>query len=610
MCGIIGYVGERPCRDILFRGLRKLEYRGYDSAGISTLAGGGFQLLHSVGNLDNLESILDQLDDAGTIGIAHTRWATHGRPSTENAHPHTDCTGHFAIVLNGIVENYLSLRAMLKDEGHVFTSETDAEVVAHLIERAYRGSLQEAVVETYRQMEGHFTFCAIAVDEPDVIVGMRRETPLVAGLGEGENFLASAVPAFLAETRTVVFPEDGDVVVVRRDGVRVFDVDGVPMERPAQKVDWDEEAAEKAGYETFMLKEIHEQPMALADTLAERVSPDGRVVLEGLGLSPEDIRGLRRVVIVACGTSSYAGLVGKYALERWARLSVEVEVASEFRYRDPVLDSDCLCIAISQSGETADTLAAMRLARKARARVLAVTNIVGSQATREADGVLFTRAGLEIGVAATKTFLSQVLAMLLLALHMGEERGHLSEEELRTYTEDLRRVPALLRGYLDGEGPGQVEEAARRYSSSRFFMCLGRRVGLPVAMEGALKLKEISYVPTEAHAAGEMKHGPIALLEQGSPVLVVATDSPVYDKLISNVQEVIARGARVIAVASEGNQSLAEMADEIFYVPRTEEMIAPLLAVVPLQLFAYYVAKARGEKVDQPRNLAKTVTVE
>jgi glucosamine--fructose-6-phosphate aminotransferase (isomerizing) len=610
MCGIVGYVGERPCRDILFGGLRKLEYRGYDSAGISILTDSGFQLLHAVGNLDSLEAILDRLDGGGTVGIAHTRWATHGRPSTENAHPHTDCSERFAIVLNGIVENYLSLRAELKGEGHTFTSETDAEVVAHLIERAYDGSLQNAVVEAYRQMEGHFTFCAVAVDEPDVIVGIRKETPLVAGVGDGEYFLASAVPAFLAHTRAVIFPEDGDVVVVKRDGIRVFDLDGTELERAVENVDWDEEAAEKAGYETFMLKEIFEQPTALADTLAERIGADGQVVLEDLGLSPEDIRALKRVVIVACGTSSYAGLVGKYALERWARLPVEVEVASEFRYRDPVLDSDCLCIAISQSGETADTLAAMRLARKAGARVLAVTNIVGSQATREADGVLLTRAGLEIGVAATKTFLAQVLAMILLALHLAQERGRLGLEEVRAYTEQLRRVPAMLEDYLQSGAVARVEQVAKQYASSSYFMCLGRKVGLPVAMEGALKLKEISYVPTEAYAAGEMKHGPIALLSDGSPVIVVATDSTVYDKLISNVQEVMARGASVIAVASEGNDSLSEMTDEVLYVPRTDEMLSPLFAVVPLQLFAYYVAKERGEKVDQPRNLAKTVTVE
>jgi len=610
VCGIIGYVGDRPCRDILFQGLRRLEYRGYDSAGMSIITDGRFGLLHSVGNLDNLEAILDDLDDTGTLGMAHTRWATHGRPSTENAHPHTDCAGRFAIVLNGIVENYLSLRAELQREGHVFTSETDAEVVAHLVERAYRGSLREAVVDAYRRMEGHFTFCAIAVDEPDVIVGIRKETPLVVGLSDGESFVASAVPAFLAHTRSVVFPEDGEIVVVKREGVEIFDLDGGVVERPVQQIDWDEETAEKGGFETFMLKEIHEQPAALADTLVERISPDGTVVLDGLGLSPEVIRELRRVVIVACGTAYYAGLVGRYALERWARLPVEVEIASEFRYRDPVIGPDCLCVAVSQSGETADTLAAMRLARQAGARVLAVTNTLGSQATREADGVLFTRAGLEIGVAATKTLVSQILAMLLLSLYMAELRGGLGSDRVRQYTEELRRIPAQLSDYLEDGAAARVEDVAARYASSGFFMCLGRDIGLPVALEGALKLKEISYIPTEAYPAGEMKHGPIALLEDGSPVLVVATDSHVYDKLVSNVQEVRARGARVIAVASEGNEGLEEMVDEVLFVPRTDEMLMPLIAVVPLQLFAYYVAKARGEKVDQPRNLAKTVTVE
>jgi len=610
MCGIIGYVGDRECRDILFRGLRKLEYRGYDSAGISIVHEGCFKLLHSVGNLDNLEAVLPDLGDGGTVGIAHTRWATHGRPSNENAHPHTDCTGRFAIVLNGIVENYLSLRAELQAEGHTFTSETDAEVVAHLIERAYAGSLRDAAVAAYGQMEGHFTYCAIAVDEPDVIVGLRKETPLVVGLSEGENFLASAIPAFLAETRTVIFPEDGDVVVVSRAGVEMTDLDGAPISREVQVVDWDEEAAEKAGYDTFMLKEIHEQPTSLADTLSERVDPDGRIVLDGLGLDPEVIRGITQVLIVACGTSYHAGLVGKYALERWARIPVEVEVASEFRYRDPVIGPDCLCIAISQSGETADTLAAMRLARQAGARVLAVTNIVGSQATREAHGVLFTRAGLEIGVAATKTFLTQVMAMLMLSLYFADQRAHLSPAEVCEFTEELRRIPAMLRGYLEDGAAAKVEDVAKKYAASRFFLCLGRNMSLPVALEGALKLKEISYIPTDAYAAGEMKHGPIALLEEGSPVLVVATDSRVYDKLISNVQEVRARGARVIAVGTEGNLSLPGMADEILAVPRTDEMLAPLLSIVPLQLFAYYVAKHKGEKVDQPRNLAKTVTVE
>ncbi len=508
------------------------------------------------------------------------------------------------------MENYLGLRAELRAEGHVFTSETDAEVVAHLIERAYAGSLRDAVVDAYRQMEGHFTFCAVAVDEPDIIVAVRKETPLVIGVGQDENFLASAVPAFLAETRTVIYPDDGEVVVVRRDRVELSGLDGEPVERPAQEVDWDEDAAEKGGYETFMLKEIHEQPVALADTLAERIGPDGSVNLEGLASDGRVLDGVRRIVIIGCGTSYHAGLVGKFLLERWAKMPVEVEVASVFRYGSTVLGDECLCIAISLSGETADTLAAMRLARQEGARVLAVTNIVGSQATREADGVLFTRAGLEIGVAATKTFLSQVLAMILFALHCGAERGLLVAEEVKSYTDELRRIPRLLADYLQTGAGARVEKTAQSYAGDRFFMCLGRNLGLPVALEAALKLKEISYIPTEAYVAGEMKHGPIALLEDGSPVMVVATESPVYDKLMSNVQEVKARGARVIAVASEGDEAITRVADDVLYVPRSAEALSPLLSVVPLQLFAYYVAKHKGEKVDLPRNLAKTVTVE
>jgi glutamine---fructose-6-phosphate transaminase (isomerizing) len=610
MCGIVGYVGNRPCRDLLFRGLRKLEYRGYDSAGISVLTEGQFELLHSVGNLDRLEERLDELSNPSTVGIAHTRWATHGRPTSENAHPHFDCTNRFAIVLNGIVENYLRLREELQAEGHIFTSETDAEVVAHLLERAYAGSLRDAVAVAYRQMEGHFTFVTISTEQPNELVAVRKDTPLVVGLGQGEQFVASAVPAFLAETRSVIFPDDGQIVVVRRDSVELTDLDGRVVQPEVVQVDWDEAAAEKCGYETFMLKEIHEQPSALADTLAERVTHDGQVVLEGLGLTAEDIIGLRQVIVVACGTSYHAGLVGKYALERWARLPVEIDVASEFRYRDPVIGPDTLCVAISQSGETADTLAATRLARQAGAHVLAVTNIVGSQATREADGVLFTRAGLEIGVAATKTFEAQLLAMLLLGLYLGEVRGHLSREQARELTEELRRIPTLLNTYLEDGAAADIERVAVKYAKNPFFLYLGRNVGLPVCLEGALKLKEISYIPTEAYAAGEMKHGPIALLEEGSPVVVVATDGSTYGKLVSNIQEVKARGARVIAVASEGNEAIKGMADDVLYVPRSDEMLSPLLSVVPLQLFAYSVAKANGETVDQPRNLAKTVTVE
>lgn len=610
MCGIVGYVGGRPCRDILFQGLRKLEYRGYDSAGISVLTEGRFDLLHSVGNLDRMEAVLDRLGNGSTLGIAHTRWATHGAPSGENAHPHTDCTGHFAITLNGIVENFLELREELGAQGHEFTSETDAEVVAHLLERAYAGSLREAVGEAYRCMEGHFTFCAISTNEPEVIVGVRKETPLVVGLGEEENFLASAVPAFLSETRRVIFPDDGEVVEVRREGVTVRTLEGAEVSHSSTVVDWDEEAAEKAGYETFMLKEIHEQPVALADTLSQRITGEGHVALEGMGLSPEEIRSLRQIIIVACGTSYHAGLVGKYALERWARIPVEIDVASEFRYRDPVVGENTLCLGITQSGETADTLAAMRLAGKAGAHVVAITNIVGSQATREADGVLFTRAGLEIGVAASKTFLAQVLAVLLAAVYMGGIRGRLGEEEARELADEFRHIPTLLNSYMESEEPERIAAEAEAFKDRPFFLYLGRHVGLPVCLEGALKLKEISYIPTEAYAAGEMKHGPIALLEEGSPVVVVATDGHVYDKVVSNMQEVKARGARLIAVASEGNAAITRIADVVLPVPQTSEMLSPLLSVVPLQLFAYHLARHRGESVDQPRNLAKTVTVE
>lgn len=610
MCGIVGYVGGRPCRDILFQGLRKLEYRGYDSAGISVLTEGRFDLLHSVGNLDRMEAVLDRLGNGSTLGIAHTRWATHGAPSGENAHPHTDCTGHFAITLNGIVENFLELREELEAQGHEFTSETDAEVVAHLLERAYAGSLREAVGEAYRCMEGHFTFCAISTNEPEVIVGVRKETPLVVGLGEEENFLASAVPAFLSETRRVIFPDDGEVVEVRREGVTVRTLEGAEVSHSSTVVDWDEEAAEKAGYETFMLKEIHEQPVALADTLSQRITGEGHVALEGMGLSPEEIRSLRQIIIVACGTSYHAGLVGKYALERWARIPVEIDVASEFRYRDPVVGENTLCLGITQSGETADTLAAMRLAGKAGAHVVAITNIVGSQATREADGVLFTRAGLEIGVAASKTFLAQVLAVLLAAVYMGGIRGRLGEEEARELADEFRHIPTLLNSYMESEEPERIAAEAEAFKDRPFFLYLGRHVGLPVCLEGALKLKEISYIPTEAYAAGEMKHGPIALLEEGSPVVVVATDGHVYDKVVSNMQEVKARGARLIAVASEGNAAITRIADVVLPVPQTSEMLSPLLSVVPLQLFAYHLARHRGESVDQPRNLAKTVTVE
>ena len=568
-----------------------------------------------MGNLDRLEARLDQLGNQSTVGIAHTRWATHGRPSNENAHPHTDCTGRFAIVLNGIVENYLGLREELQAEGHVFTSETDAEVVAHLLERAYAGSLHEAVAAAYRQMEGHFTFVALSTEQPDVIVGRAQGDPAWSSAwARARHFVASAVPAFLAETRSVIFPDDGEIVVVRRDSVELTDLRRSARATEVVEVDWDEDAAEKGGYETFMLKEIHEQPTALADTLAERVTHDGSVRARGAGADRRrHPRACARSSIVACGTSYHAGLVGKYALERWARLPVEIDVASEFRYRDPVIGPDTLCVAISQSGETADTLAAMRLARQAGAHVLAVTNIVGSQATREADGVLFTRAGLEIGVAATKTFEAQVLAMLLLALYLARGARHTwsrragARPDRRNCAVSPPSSTPTWRTVRPPPSSGWPSRTPRTPSSSTWAATSACRC----AWRGRSSSRRSRTSPPRRTRPGEMKHGPIALLEEGSPVVVVATDGRTYDKLVSNIQEVKARGARVIAVATEGNVAIRSHGRRgVLRASRRDEMLSPLLAVVPLQLFAYYVAKANGETVDQPRNLAKTVTVE
>jgi len=609
MCGIIAYIGQRQCQDLLFQGLRKLEYRGYDSAGLSVITGGGVEVIRAVGNLDSLENELEGKScGEATLGLGHTRWATHGRPSTENAHPHLDCTGRISIVLNGIIENYQTLREQLQAGGHKFTSETDAEVVSHLVEKHYDGNLIEAVRLSIGEISGHYAFCVIHADHPDVIVGARKECPLLIGIGEGENFIASAIPAFLSETRDVMVVGDNEMIVVTPDGVEILDLDGRPLEREVTRVSWNAEAAEKGGYETFMRKEIFEQPDSLADTLAGRLPDEGGVVLEELAIPDEELAKIDKVYIVACGTSFHAGLVGRYVLENWAHVAVELDVASEFRYRDPVLSPTTLVVGISQSGETADTLAAMRQAQKQGARVLAITNIMGSQATRDADGVLYTRAGLEIGVAATKTHVAQIAAIQLLALYLAQIRKTLDAGQIDEIAAELKTVPDLMRKYLKDEST--AHEIAKRYYQQPFFLYLGRGVGLPVCLEGALKLKEISYIPTEAYAAGEMKHGPIALLDNGSPVVVVATDGHVYEKVVSNIEEVRARDAAVIAVATEGNKSIQSLSHDVMYIPRTSEMLSPLLAVVPLQLLAYYIAQLKGLNVDQPRNLAKTVTVE
>jgi glutamine---fructose-6-phosphate transaminase (isomerizing) len=623
MCGIIGYVGGRPCRDLLVAGLEKLEYRGYDSAGISLLADGQVETVRAVGNLANLREAIGLDADKpvsgegavavatppATIGLGHTRWATHGRVTEENAHPHGDCTGSIHIILNGIVENHTELRRELTETGHAFTSETDAEIVAHMIEKHYDGDLTEAVRAAFAGLRGHYAFVAMHAEHPGTLVAARQECPLIVGIGEGETFVASAIPAFLAQTRNVLGLKNGEIVTVTPDGARIVEVDGTPVEREIEEVTWDEEAAEKGGYPTFMLKEIHEQPDAVAETITDRLPEADRVDLSELDLAPEFVQNLRRIVIVACGTSYHAGLIGRYAIEQWARVPVEMDIASEYRYREPVVGPDDLVIGITQSGETADTLAAMRLARERGARVMAVTNIMGSQATRDADTVLYTRAGLEMGVAATKTFTAQTAAMYLLGIWLAQSRNAWPRERVAEVIAELKSIPSKI-GLTIESIEERVRAIARSHRDRRFFLYLGRNIGLPVCLEGALKMKEISYIPTDAYAAGEMKHGPIALLDESTPVVCVATDSPILEKMLSNMAEVRARGADVIAIATEGNAEVADVADQTLYVPATDWVLQPILAVLPLQLLAYHVARLKDLNVDQPRNLAKTVTVE
>jgi glucosamine--fructose-6-phosphate aminotransferase (isomerizing) len=626
MCGIVGYVGTRPARELLLAGLHKLEYRGYDSAGISVIADGRIDAVRAVGNLTALRAKLEsggaQAADGhggGAValaarpactGIGHTRWATHGRVSEQNAHPHFDNADRVHVVVNGIVENYMVLKQRLLAAGCEFTSETDAEVIAHLIAEHYAGDLADAVRDAYRELEGHYAFVAMTLDEPHTLVGARKECPLIVGRGDGEQFVASAVPAFLAETNRVQYVSNGEIVQLTAGDVTITDAHGERIERAVETVDWDQETAEKGGFETFMLKEIHEQADALAETISDRTASGAGVELDDDGALPEStLAEVRRIVIVACGTAYHAGVIGRYAIEEWARVPVEIDIASEYRYRNPVVGPGDLVIGISQSGETADTLAAMRLARERGATVLAITNTVGSQATRDADGVLFTRAGLEIGVAATKTFVCQVAVMHLLGLRLAELRGTLPPERIAALVSELKHMPHHV-DELIAECEPRMQEIAESCWQSQFFLYIGRHVGLPVALEGALKLKEISYISTDAYAAGEMKHGPIALLEEATPVVCVATRSPVLDKLVSNVQEARARGARVIAVATSGEGLVEPHADATVGVPATDWMLQPLLAVIPLQLLAYMIARRRGLNVDQPRNLAKTVTVE
>ena len=612
MCGIVGYVGPRDAVAVILEGLRRLEYRGYDSAGVAVVQDGEIQRRRSAGKLRRLEESLAASPLSGLFGVGHTRWATHGRPSEENAHPHLDCSGRLVVVHNGIVENYLALKHRLQQQGHVFVTQTDTEVVAHLVESHYHGSLEEAVRAATREIEGLYALVLLHRDEPEILVAARQGPPLVVGLGPGERFLASDIPALLPYTRDILFLDDGDVVTVSPRGHVLRDASGAVVDRPVQRIAWDPVQAEKGGYRHFMLKEIHEQPRAARDTLLGRIGlEEGEIHLEELGEAAEDLRRVERVVLLACGTSWHAALVGKFFLEQVAGVPAEVDYGSEYRYRRPLLGERTLAVAISQSGETADTLAAFREARKLGAVPVAICNVQGSMLTREARGSLLTHAGPEIGVASTKAFTAQLVALALLALHLGRLRGTLSAETCRTLLESLARVPHLMEGVL--LSAPRVERVAQALGHARDFLFLGRGINYPIALEGALKLKEISYLHAEGYPAGEMKHGPIALVDEDLPVVALCPRGRVYEKMVSNVQEVKARGGRVVALTGPDDADLRKVLDPsdfLLELPEVEETWSPLLMVLPLQLLAYHIAVRAGRDVDQPRNLAKSVTVE
>jgi glucosamine--fructose-6-phosphate aminotransferase (isomerizing) len=616
MCGIVGYVGYRPASEVVVDGLRRLEYRGYDSAGIAIVDGGSLHVTKKAGKLANLDKAMaDDPPPESTAGIGHTRWATHGAPNDANAHPHTDCSGSVAVIHNGIIENFALLRAELADTGHDLRSETDTEAVAHLLELAlpeHDNDLARAMRAVCRRLEGAFTLVAVHAGDPDTVVAARRSSPLVVGRGKGENFVASDVAAFIAHTRDAVELGQDQVVVVTRDDVVITTFDGDTVQGTPYYVDWDASAAEKGGYDWFMLKEIDEQPQAVADTLLGRLSPEGTLQLDEMRLSDADLRAVDKVIIIACGTAFYSGMVAKYAIEHWTRVPCEVELASEFRYRDPVLSPTTLVVAISQSGETMDTLMSVRYAREQRAKVLAICNTNGSTIPRESDAVIYTHAGPEVAVASTKCFLAQIVACYLLGLYLSQVRSTQFGDEIASILDDLHKVPAAVQRMLDSRD--QIGELARELAGTRSVLFLGRHVGYPVALEGALKLKELAYLHAEGFAAGELKHGPIALVDPGVPVFVVVPPprgrDVLHGKVVSNIQEVRARGARTIVLAEEGDESVLPYADEIVWLPSVPTLMQPLVATVPLQLFACEVATALGHDVDQPRNLAKSVTVE
>ncbi len=623
MCGIVGYVGKKSVVPVIIEGLRKLEYRGYDSAGIAVSGNGsGLEVRRAEGKLRNLEEAIRQKPLHGTYGIGHTRWATHGRPTEENAHPHRDCTGKIVVVHNGIVENYLTLKKKLMEEGHKFTTETDTEIIAHLVEKfsasgtGHRVPLEEAVRHTVKQLSGVFALAAISTDDPNKIVAARNGPPAVVGLGNGEYFVASDVPALLEHTRDIFFLGDGDLAVVTPSGVQLTDFEGKPVDRPVQHVTWDPIQAEKGGFKHFMLKEIYEQPRSVRDTTLGRVSQDtGHIFLDQMEISEAEFRGAQKINIIACGTSWHAGQAGKFMIESLARVPVEVDYASEWRYRDPIVEPNTITLVISQSGETADTIAAQREAKSKGSKTLAICNVVGSMITREAAGTIYTHAGPEIGVASTKAFTGQLTALYIFAMYLAQVRGVMPREKARVSMQELTRIPAKLETILSHDQA--CDELAKRYQKVHDFLFLGRGIHYPIALEGALKLKEISYIHAEGYPAGEMKHGPNALIDENLPVVVIATrdvndpDAVLrYEKTISNLKEVKARSGVVIALATEGDEEIKEAADHVLYIPPAPEELSPILEIVPLQLLAYHIAVRRGCDVDQPRNLAKSVTVE
>ncbi|MGH2417239.1 MAG: glutamine--fructose-6-phosphate transaminase (isomerizing) [Candidatus Limnocylindria bacterium] len=609
MCGIIGYVGPRDCREILLEGLRRLEYRGYDSAGIALLTEDGDVFVEKkAGKLSNLTDHLNGGAPAGHPGIAHTRWATHGRPNDANAHPHTDCGGRLALIHNGIIENYREIKDRMLAEGHRFTSETDTEALAHLIESRYTGDLVEAVREALNEVRGAYAIGVMHTDHPNRIVGARMNVPLIVGLGNGEGFLASDVPAILEHTKNVVILHEGDIADVSPDGVRIIGLDGAEVQRDVTRIRWSIEAAEKGGFAHFTLKEIYEQPHAIQEALRGRVDASGMISLSELEPIEDKLRAADRVYVIGCGTARYAGEVGAHLIQQWAGLPASSQIGSEMRYSPPPIDERTLVISVSQSGETADTLAPQKLAAEQGATIVVVTNVVGSAITREADAVCYLQAGPEVAVASTKAFVTQVVVLQMIALHLAMLRGRLSAHQVRTYGLGLRELPGLSAEAL--KLAPQVKKLARRWNNVRNVMYIGRALGFPIAMEGALKLKELSYVHAEGYAAGELKHGPIALLDHDTPLVAIATRGTTYEKVVSNIAEVRAREAPVVAVATAGDEEITRYAQDVLYVPETLEQLAPVIAILPLQLLAYEVAVARGTDVDQPRNLAKSVTVE